>query len=146
MRSRSEFEGKFRSVGLDPEDRDGLLECIRQESNLTHLGSLLYMWGYSFEELPEVRALCIKHIEQPYPALTAICLKLVCNWWGHWREYEQQLSHYLDAELFEDEWYEEVIVAFSFISRNPYGWSAETLERFGRLERESVRIGLDSFY
>lgn len=110
------------------------------------LASLLYIWGYSFGEEAEVKALCVKYLEEPSPHLTSVCLKLVCDWWGHWREYEQELARYLDPDLFEGhDWYDEVIVAFSFVSRNPYGWSPETLEKFGRLEAQAERIGLDRF-
>jgi hypothetical protein len=146
MPSASELEAKHRSVGLSVEDRGPLLECIRATSAPMELASLLYIWGYSFEEDAEVKALCIKYIDEPSPLLTSVCLKLVCDWWGHWREYEQELARYLDPDLFEGhDWYDEVIVAYSFVSRNPYGWSLATLEKFGRLEAQAGRIELDKF-
>lgn len=146
MLSSNALQAKYRSGGLTPEDRSPLLECILNETNPLELAGLLYIWGRSFDEAAEVKALCIRHINEPSPHLTSVCMKLVCDWWGHWREYQQELGRYLDPELFQsDEWYDEVIVAFSFVSRNPYGWSPETLARYRELEREAERIGLGRF-
>ena len=147
MTSVSALEAKHRSTGLTAEDRRPLLECIRRASDPIELASLLYLWGYSFGEDAEVKGICVKHIEEPTPHLTSVCLKVVCDWWGYWREYEHELARYLDPDLFEGhDWYDEVIVAYSFVSRHPYGWSLDTLEKYQRLEAEAKRIGLETFY
>lgn len=146
MSSASALGSKHRSTGLDVEDRGPLLDCIRAASNPLELASLLYIWRCSFGEEAEVKAICVKYTQEPSPHLTSVCLKLVCERWGHWREYEQELARYLDPDLFEgDDWYDEVIVAFSFVSRNPYGWSPVTREKYGQLEAQAERIGLDKF-
>ena len=108
------------------------------------LSSLLYMWGRTFPEEPSVRAVCRRHIEVPSPGLTATCLKLVCDFWDGWEENEQHLAHYLDPEIYDD-WYDEVVVAYSFVSRHPYGWSMETLARYANVERDAQRLGLTDF-
>lgn len=126
------------------EDRQPLLECLRAATDEVELASLLYIWGYWFSEEPEVRTICQKHIQNPNPGVTSVCLKLVCDFWGHWREHERDLASYLDPAKF-DVWYDEVIVAYSFVSRHPHGWSRDTLERFARLDEEGDRLGLDRF-
>ena len=144
MASVLTLENKFRSVGLGEADRAPLLQLIAEEEDATTLSSLLYMWGYTFPEESSVRAVCLRHIEIPSPGLTATCLKLVCDYWGQWREYERELSRYLDPAIY-DEWYDEVIVAFSFVSRHPYGWSLETLTKYANVNREAERLGLTDF-
>jgi hypothetical protein len=144
MSSASELNEKYLSKGLGPEDRQPLLDCIKAERDPLKLAGLLTMWGYDFTEEPEVLEICIRHIKQPSPMLTAMCLKLVCDYWGYWREHEEQLARYLDPDIYDD-WYDEVIVAYSFVSRHPYGWSRTTLERYAQVERAAERLGLPDF-
>lgn len=146
MQSASSIQAKYRSKGLADVDREPLSACIRRTCDPMQLASLLYIWGRSFGEEAEIKALCLKYIEEPSPLLTSVCLKIVCDWWGYGREYEAELARYLDPDLFEDsEWYDEVVVAFSFVARNPYGWSPETLARFGKLEAQAERLTLGKF-
>ena len=137
----SDLEDKFRSRGLGPEDRQPLLLCIKTEQDPIRLGSLLYLWGRTFPEEATVRAVCVRYLKQPIPGVTATCLKVLCDFWGLWRDYEEELARYLDPDIY-DEWYDEVIVAFSFVSRHPYGWTAQTLTRYGNVEREAERLEL----
>jgi hypothetical protein len=78
------------------------------------------------------------------PGVTATCLKLVCDYWGRSKEHEQDLARFLDPAIY-DEWYDEVIVAFAYVSRHPYGWSEETLARYTRVARQAERLGLSEF-
>jgi len=145
MISISELEAKYFGNGLGPEDREPLLDHIRAEADPIKLAGLLQMWGYEFGEEPELKALCLRHIERPTPHLTATCLKLVCDRWGNGRDYEEELARYLDPNIYDD-WYDEVIIAYSYVSRHPYGWSKNTLTRFANVEREAKRLDLPSFY
>lgn len=144
MPSCSELMQRFRSAGLEPADRDKLLTCIEDEADPLELAGLLYAWGYTYPEHPIVLLVCKRHIEVPTPGLTSTCLKVVCDYWGRWQEHERDLARYLDFDLFEEEWYDEVIVAFRFVSQHPYGWPRETLVRFARLEGEAERLELTS--
>ena len=141
MSPLADLEDKFRSLWLEADDREPLLLCIMTEHDPLRLASALYIWGCTFPEEPAVRAACVRHLKQPFPGLTAICLKVLCDFWGQWQHYEEELSRYLDPDIYGD-WYDEVIVAFSFISRHPHGWSAQTLARYGNVEREAHRFGL----
>jgi hypothetical protein len=144
MSPLSDLEDKFRSRGLEPEDREPLLLSIKTELDPTRLASALYIWGYTFPEEPTVRAACISYLKQPIPGVTHICLKVLCDFWGQWQRYEEELARYLDPDIYSD-WYDEVIVAFSFVTRHPYGWSAQTLARYANVEREAKRLGLTDF-
>ncbi|HEY4070227.1 MAG TPA: hypothetical protein VGM04_01560 [Sphingomicrobium sp.] len=145
MISILELEAKYFGDGLGPEDREPLLQHIRAEGDPIKLAGLLQMWGYWFGEEPELKALCLHHIQRSIPYLTATCLKLLCDHWGDGHDYEDQLARYLDPSIYDD-WYDEVIVAYSYVSRHPYGWSKNTLARFARVEREAKRLELPSFY
>src|SRR5437868_4281465 len=107
MSSGLTLQKKFRATGLQPSDREPLLQCIRVEADPIKLADLLYMWGYTYSEEPTVKMVCIQHLIQPIPSLTATCLKLLCDEWNHWREYEEHLARYLDPQIY-DEWYDEV--------------------------------------
>jgi len=144
MSPLSQLEDKFRLHGLTPGDRQALLLCIKAERDPTRLASALYIWGYTFPEEPSVRAACVRYQKQPIPGVTQICLKVLCDFWDQWQHYEEELARYLDPDICS-EWYDEVVVAFSFVSRHPYGWSAQTLARYAKVEREAKRLGLADF-
>ncbi len=144
MSPLSDLEDKFRSRGLELADREPLLVCIQTEQDPIKLASFLYMWGYTFPEQPTVRAACVGYLKKPIPGVTATCLKVLCDFWGQWKHYEEELACYLDPDIYSD-WYDEVIVAFSFVSRHPYGWSVQTLARYASVEREAERLGLTDF-
>jgi hypothetical protein len=112
-----DFEKKFRTSELDTSDCLLLLQQIEENNSPGKLLSLIYIYGRSCKEHPSIVKLCNNYIENPVPGLTAVCMKVLIDYWGYWQDNFQVLERYLDMDVF-DEWYDEVIFSVSYISRN----------------------------
>lgn len=112
-----DWNEKFESVGLEERDCPGLLDEIERTEDEWQLASLLYIYGYSCRPNLAVTTICDRYIKDPVPGITAVCLRVVADYWSMWPNYLREIGSYLDLDRY-DEWYDEVIFAFGFVSRN----------------------------
>lgn len=112
-----DLEQKFRTQGLDESDCASLLCQIQTTDDYSKLLSLIYIFGRTCRETVAVADICRFYIANPEPGLTAVCLKVLVDYWGKWEENCAALETYLDMAVFED-WYDEVIFAASYVHRN----------------------------
>ena len=127
------LEEKFRSKGLDPEDEPILRnEIIKNNDNPSKLLSFVYIYGYSFAENSDILDICGFYIRHPIPGLTAICMRVAIDYWRK-EKYFSSLEKYLDRDLLDSEWYDEVIFTIGFISRNSELFDPSIINRFSVL-------------
>lgn len=117
-----DWDSKFQSVGLTEDDCKGILQTIESGQDAHRLSSLLYMYGYSCKPHLTIIRICDKYIKNPVPGLTAVCLKVLADYWSMWNNYNNEIEGYLNIELF-DVWYDEVIFSVNFVIDNANNFS-----------------------
>lgn len=113
-----DYRMKFRLHGpLDKDDEPRIRREIVESRDGSKLLSLIYIYGRSFGENEKILGVCDNLIRNPVPGLTAVCMKVLIDYWNKWEIYTHTLEHFLDMSIFED-WYDEVIFAVSYVNRN----------------------------
>jgi hypothetical protein len=113
-----DFETKFRESKLDTDDCRPLRSLILENhENFEKLISLIYIFGYSCPEDKEVLHLCDRYMNHPIPGLTAVCMRVAIDYWGHWMDYIHVINNFLDTSIF-DVWYDEVLFSASFVKNH----------------------------
>lgn len=111
------IEIRFRAGKIGKSDCDALKSIIVGSDDESTLESAIYIFGRSCKFDPDVLTVCEKHfLEQPVPGLTAVCMRVACDYWGLWEPYQDTLARYLDIGLY-DEWYDEVSFACRFCAK-----------------------------
>src|SRR5688572_11859486 len=112
-----DIEKRFRAGKIGKPDCDTLKNIIVGSDDESTLESAIYIFGRSCKFDPEVLIVCEKHfLEQPVPGLTAVCMRVTCDYWELWETYRDALARYLDIGLY-DEWYDEVYFACRFCAK-----------------------------
>lgn len=112
------WEDKFQTSDFTASDCHKLAdEIVEAKDDEDRLLSLIYMFGYSCDEDRRVVSICENYIRNPVPGLTAICLKVMCDYWNHADKLVMEIANYLDLDLFES-WYDEVIFSESFVRKS----------------------------
>jgi hypothetical protein len=120
------WESKFQNVGLTAEDCPHLLKDIEEAEDDWVRASLIYMYGYSCLPNLKIVSICDRYIVSPIPGVTAVCMRVLIDYWGMWQNYVNELEKYLNLDIF-DKWYDEVIFAVGYVSRRGDGMLPKTL-------------------
>jgi hypothetical protein len=139
----AEIEKRFRSGKIRNGDCDLLKKIIATSDDESALESAIYIFGRSCNYDPGVLVVCHKYLdEQPIPGLTAVCMRVACDYWNLWEIYKETISRYLDLDLYE-EWYDEVLFVCGFClkltnKRNADLFCARLDNLMDRARREGV--------
>jgi hypothetical protein len=112
-----DYEKKFRDSGLVSADEQGLFNKIICSKDAGELLSLIYIYGRSFPKKEKIADLCEYYLGHPIPGLTAVCMRVLIEYWGELEGNINIISKYLDTNLY-DIWYDEVIFSVSFVGRH----------------------------
>lgn len=139
----SDIEKRFRSgETLSCVDKEELKAIITNSDEVFKLQSALYLYGMSFKPDPSVVTAAGSFIsDKKAPGLTATALKVLADFWGYSDKYLDILESYLHYNLYDDIWYDEVIVSASFFTRNPAFQTAAVNDKLIALAKEAEKRG-----
>ena len=139
----SDIERRFRSgEALSCNDKSELKQIIVAANNDLQLQSALYLFGMSFKPDKDVVTATEKFIfDKRVPGLTAVSLKVLADFWGDGEKYLEAMESYLNYDLYDDIWYDEVIVSASFFARNKALQTNAVREKLEALANEAEARG-----
>lgn len=138
MLTLSSIQLRYRAgAELNAEEKACLEDIITSSNDLISLQSAMYLYGTNFSFNENIAKRLDRFIDsEPFPGITATCIKVMVDFWNLHETYYEHLERYVNYACY-DVWYDEVIVCVSFFLRNPHLQRETIRQRLNELEREA---------